>query len=146
MAGLETVLSIAGTVVGAVGGLVSARSESSAARYQAAIANQQATRERENAAIEARNYERRQRALLASARTRRAGSGVNIATGTSLLADTDIAKEIALGTATIRNQGAVSATRLEQQAGLYRQQARYANMGGLIRAGTTLLSGFAEAY
>lgn len=146
MSGFETILSIAGTVIGAVGSFTQGSSESSSASYNAAIARQQADRERQNAEIEARNFRRRQNALLASARARRAGSGVNPAVGTSLLTDTDFVKEIELGTQTIRNSGAVSATRLEQQANLYRRSSRYSQTGGLLRAGTTLLSGFAEMY
>lgn len=142
MAWVAPVLSVVGSLVGAFGAIQAGRTQNKAARFESAVLEQQSAREEQNAAAEARNYERRQRALLASARARRAGSGVDIGTGTSLLVDRDVVKEIELGRQTILNRGEVSSTRLDQQAALVRSGGKFAEYSGYVRGGTTLLSGF----
>jgi hypothetical protein len=141
---ITAAVSIAGTIAGVAGQAQESHAQADTSRAQADIAEQQALREQQNAEADARNFRRRQNALLATARARRAGSGVKVDSGTSLLTDQDFVKEIALGEATIRNQGEVSSTRLEQQAQLYRRQARGIEAGIPMASFGTLLSGFSS--
>ena len=137
-------ISVIGSVIGAVGQAKESRAQADTSRAQADITDQQAVRETQNAEADARNFRIRQNALLATTRARRAASGLKPDTGTSLLTDSDFVKEIALGEATIRNQGQVASTRLDQQADLYRRQARGIEAGIPMASAGTLLSGFAR--
>jgi hypothetical protein len=74
-----------------------------------------------------------------------AGSGVT-SEGTPLLVDDAALDEALLGEATIRVGGQTRATRLEQQAVLSRFRGQAARATGALRAGSTLLTGFGEAF
>ena len=143
MSGIE--LAIASAVIGAVGSIASARSQAAGFEFQASIQRQQAQREREIAERDADAFRRRQSALLATGRARRAASGVAV-TGTPLLVEEDFIEEAALNEALIRAGGAVRATRLEQSALISRRGAGAARTSGLFGAGRTLLTGFGEAF
>lgn len=101
-----------------------------AGQQQAKTQRQQATFARKQAGIDAGEFKRRQRRLLASARVGRGASGVRLLEGSPLLVDDDTIAEIEFGTETIRNQGEVEGTRLDQGAG----QSRLRALGGLATA------------
>lgn len=108
---------------------------------QAAINEQQAMREKQVSAGEERDFRRKQSRLLAERRAGLGASGVEIGTGTPLLAASDFAAETELQALRIRSGGDIRATRLEQGAQLTRAAGRAKQRQGLFRAGSSLLSG-----
>lgn len=142
--GALTAISLGAKVISVVGSVVQGVQQSRAAEQQARVQEQQAQQERLIAAQEAKQYQRRQSRLQAASRAARGASGVQRA-GSVLLVDDDQAREIALGAATIRAGGEVSATRLEQQAYFTRQRGQTSLVGGFFNAGSTLL-GAAELF
>lgn len=137
-------LAAAGIVTGVLGNLSAGRAQRDQADYQAEIAQQQAGYERAASESEADEFLRSQRRLLATARARRGGSGVDLTSGSPLLVDEDTIDEIAFQTARIRHGGEVQATRLEQGAQLRRAQGKAAQRASYFRAGSSLLTGASE--
>lgn len=114
------------------------------ARFKAAINEQQAARERQIAASEEEDFRRRMSRILAERRAGLGGAGIETGTGSPLLSASDFAAEAELNALRIRSGGQTQATRLEQQAQLTRMAGRSAQRRGFARAGSSLLSGFAE--
>lgn len=131
--------------VSAFGALAQGFAQRQAAAFNAATLRQQAERARQIAERDADAFARRQNRVRASARARRAGSGIT-SEGTPLLVDDAALDEALLGEATIRVGGQTRATRLEQQAVLSRLRGGAARTTGALRAGSTLLTGFGEAF
>lgn len=140
------IASAAASAVQAVGAIQSGQAQSKQAAYQAQVYQQQAAREREVAASQEEDYRRQQSRLMAARRAALGASGIEASTGSPLLVSQDFAGEAELQALRIRNAGDVSATRLEQQAGLTRAEGASARTAGFMRAGSSLLSGFGEAY
>lgn len=136
----EAALLAAAIGVSAVGTISSGIAAKRAADFNAAIALQRAQRERDIANRNAAIFRRRQNALSANERARRAGAGVLPGTGTPLLVADAFLDEVLIGEATIRAGGETRATRLEAEASLARFRGRNARTAGFIRAGTTLLT------
>ncbi len=139
MSGAE-ILAGAGLFVSGVGTISSGIAAKRAADFQAAVALQRAAREREVANRNADIFRRRQNALSAAERARRASAGVLPGTGTPLLVADAFLDETLIGEATIRAGGETRATRLEAQAALARFRGRAARTASLFRAGSTLLT------
>lgn len=142
MSGIEiaAIAGLAGAAVSAVGSVSAGQAQANAAEFNATVAQQQAERERQIAQREAADFLRRESRVLAASRARRAGSGVT-SQGSPLLVDESTAAEIELGARNILVSGATNASRLEQQAALDRANARSARAGGILGAGSTLLTG-----
>lgn len=134
------------TAVGGTGLLSAAAGQRQAAFFQAEVLRQQAERERQIAEREAKNFRRRQGKIAAAQRVRRAGSGVLPNEGSSLLVEDLTFDEILLGQATIKQGGQVRASRLLDEAALARLRGGAARSQGAFRSGTTLLTGFGEAF
>ncbi len=132
--------------VSAFGALAQGFAQRQAAEFNAAILRQQAERARQVAEREADLFRRRQGKIAAAQRVRRAGSGVLPNEGTSLLVEDLTFDEILLGQATIKQGGQVRASRLLDEAALARLRGGAARSEGAFRAGTTLLTGFGEAF
>lgn len=132
----------AGSAVSALGAIQQGRAAAAQARFQAAVQEQQATREQQLAEQREQDFRRRQSREMASRRAILGASGVEASAGSPLLVSEDFAGETELQALRIRNQGEVTATRLEQQAQLTRMQGRAARTAGFFRAGSSLLSGF----
>ncbi|MGF1593838.1 MAG: hypothetical protein ACFCUW_11195 [Kiloniellaceae bacterium] len=132
-------LTLVGTLLSAAGSLAAGRADARAAEFNAAMAQQQAVRERDIARREAEDHRRRHSRLLATARARRAGSGVT-SEGSPLMVDEAGAAEIELGAQDILAGGAAAAQRHRQSAAFHRARAGNARNAGLLRAGTTLLT------
>lgn len=128
--------------VSAAGAVASGVMQMRQASQQSAVMRQQADFTRKQAAIDAEEFKRRQRRLLASARAGRGASGVDLLTGSPLMVDDDSIAEIVFQTERVRRTGEVQATRLDQQAQLVRSQGRGALGSSLLSAGGTLLGGF----
>ena len=103
-------------------------------------AEQQAERARQNAAANEQDF-RRQRDR--DRGTIRANKGE--LTGSTLLSVEDFTAEAELAALRIRSGGEVRATRFEQEAELTRFKGRQAQTGSFFRAGSSLLSGIANA-
>ncbi len=131
--GLASLVKAISAVSGAIG-------QSRARNTQADIFNAQARRERAVSEREAMDFRRRTSRIEASARARRAVSGVDPGSGTALLTQGDLAAEAELGALDILNVGAARATQLQNQARLQRFAGRSAIAEGAARAGTTLLT------
>ncbi len=129
----------------ATGAVASGMAASQAGKYSARASRQAAEHERQLAEVREQDFRREQSRLQARARALRAGSGVAYA-GTPLLTDTDMLREIEHQAAIIRVGGEAQATRYEQEAQLARMRGRSAKTAGFIKAGSTLLTGFGEAY
>src|SRR3546814_552523 len=127
--------------VGAVGAISSGKAQANAAEYQAEVTQQQADQERIASRQDEEDFRRDQSRLLAQRRAAMGGSGVDMATGSPLLANEDFASEVELQARRIRAGGETRATRLGQQAGLYESQAGSAKTAGFKRGGSLLLQG-----
>lgn len=143
---LSPQLLLASAALNAVGSYSQGQAAKSQAEFQARVGEQQATRTRQIAASEEEDFRRKQSALLAQRRAALGKSGIDIGTGTPLLAAGDFAAETELQALRIRAGGETQATRLEQQAELTRAGGRSAAQRGLFRAGSSLLSGYAGTF
>ena len=136
-------------LIGAGLSAVSAISQGQAAKkeagFRATVAQQQAQREREVSDAEEEDFRRAQTTALAQRRAALGASGIDIGTGSPLLAASDFAAETELQALRIRSGGETRATRLEQNASLLRSSGRNAQRQGFMRAGSSLLTGFADA-
>ena len=135
MAAALPFIKIAATVITVIGAI----SEGNAARQQAdfnaaailqqserqaQIQEQQAGREKEVAAAEEDDFRREQRRLFAQRRAALGVSGIDISTGSPLLAAEDFITEAEFQALRIRSGGETSAIRLRQQAALGRSAGR----------------------
>src|SRR3546814_5227083 len=77
--------------VGAVGAISSGKAQANAAEYQAEVTQQQADQERIASRQDEEDFRRDQSRLLAQRRAAMGGSGVDMATGSPLLANEDFA-------------------------------------------------------
>ena len=144
--GLTTVVSLAGSIIGAASALSAAKGQAAQSNYQAEVLRQQAQADRDKAAAEEEDFRRRQSRTAASRRAALGASGVEIGSGSPLLVSQDFASEAELGALRIRHGGEVSATRAEQSAELQRFSGRNALRAGRFRAGASLLSGGIKAF
>lgn len=143
--GIEIAM-LAGVALSAVSAVQQGQADKEAADFQADINDQQAQREREVSARESAQFDREQRALLARSRAIRAGSGIEIDSGTPLLTDRASVEEIELGKATILSGGEAKSTRLQQEAELIRRSGKNAQTSGYLKGGSSLLTGAAKVW
>ena len=153
-------LALMGTAVSAMGMLQQGQAQSSQMAFQAGvaqnnatIAQQQATRARQQARIDSEDYSRGQSDLMAKRRSLMGDTGAQATAGSPLAVSSDFAGESVLNTMRIRNQGEVTANRLEQevmnqqaQAGLYGMQGRQAVKSSYYKAGGSLFKGGSDIW
>ncbi len=137
-------LAAAAAVVGAISSIKGGYDAKNQADAQANIEDVRAAREREIAGLNERDFRRRQSAALGELTAARGTSGTDPGTGSSLLVPEDFRAETELQALRIRQGGQIQASRLEQQADLYRRAGRSAQITGYARGGASLLSGFAN--
>ena len=125
-----------------------AADEAAALDTQATVIEQSAQQAREAARIEASDFRRKMSRQFAARRAAMGASGVDLSSGSVLLAVDDFAREAKLQELRIRYGGEVQATRALQQADLIRANAgRRRTAGGnaqtmgFMRAGASLLKG-----
>lgn len=109
-------------------------------KKQANIARGQAEQERMLAQITEQDYRRTQSRLYSEKRAAAGRSGVDMSTGSPMLAASDYAAEAELNALRIRAGGKINASRLEQQAGFYKQAGNMSLFQGAVRAGASLLA------
>lgn len=151
-----TILTAGGIALAAVGQIGAGNAAAAQAEGQAAVANYNAkVQEQEARSQEAQATFRQRRQAEEAARiasSLQAGLGASGAVsseGTPLLIQAKQAAESELDNLLIGYEGQLGASRSRSQAaldrmqaGIYGQQAGYARMGGMIGAGSTLLTGF----
>lgn len=135
-----TYVALAAAAISAAGTVVTGIQQQKQAKTQSAILRQQADRERLQSEADEKEFRDQQQRLLAKRRAVLGGSGVDLSSGSPLLASQDFAGETELQALKIRNGGEVRGTRLEQNAGLVSAKGNAAMTGSLFRAGATLLS------
>ena len=161
-AGMGTManMSLLGTVISGVGMLQQGQAQGSQMAFQAGvaqnnavIAQQQADRARKQARIDSEDYARGQSDLMAKRRSLMGDTGAQATAGSPLAVSSDFAGESVLNTMRIRNQGEVTANRLEQevmnqqaQAGLYGMQGRQAVKSSYYKAGGSLFKGGSDIW
>lgn len=144
---------IAAAVVGVVAAAASAyaaysasEAQAKAISYQKKQANINAKQARDSAAVAAEIAHERHQRVLAAQRVALGASGVTTTEGSALLVQMDAAEQAALEEGRIRAAGATAATGLDNQAKLYKYNARETRRAGAIGAGTSLIGGTVRAY
>ncbi len=132
--------------IGAAGSISQGIAAKGQSDFQANVSRQRAASERQISASEEEDFRRKQSRLFAERRAASGRSGVEIGTGSPLLAAGDFAAETELQALRIRAGGKIRSGRLEQGAVLTRMGGRAAQRRGFTRAGSSLLSGFGEAF
>jgi len=145
MAIVATAATVVSGAIGAAGAISQGQASQNQARAQAAIYSQKAASERQAAAAREGDFRAEQNRLMARRRALLGGSGVDPSTGSPLLTGEDLAGEIELQALRIRHGGAVSATRLQQQAALTRAAGSAEAQAGFWRGGSLLLGTAAES-
>lgn len=131
-------------IVGGASAIEQGRQQSAALEYNAQVARQQALAELERARLEEAQFRRRSRQVEGAQRAAMGVSGAVVGSGSfqDVLADDAIQAE--LGALAIRYGGQQQARFYSQQARLDRRRAASASRAGIIRGGTTLLTGAYE--
>lgn len=146
MAALSTIALMAAGGLGLVGGIAEGKAARAQADFQARVNEQQAVRERQVSKEEEKDFRRVQSSNFAERRAAMGASGVDIGSGSPLMASGDFAAEVELQAQRIRSGGDVRATRLEQEAALTRAAGRAAQRQGILRGGASLLGSAARAF
>ena len=145
MAGIETILAIASTAVGAIGTLASGAAERQAAEFEARQREQQAQEAR--AVSQRQALEKRREQRLLQSRQLAAAAAVGGADDPSVIdifAETEERGQLAFETELYR--GETQARGLETAAQVRRFEGRQAQLGSFIQAGSDILSGGASLY
>jgi hypothetical protein len=116
------------------------RAQSKAARYEAEIARQQATYERSLADADAARVRRDSNALLGRQMARFAAAGMDVGSGSALLAQQSLAAEAEMEALRIRNGGTIRASALERSADLTLRRARDSARQGFASLAPGLLA------
>lgn len=146
MAAFSTVAMLIAGGLGAAGSIGQGRSAKAQADFQARVNDQQALREKQVSAEEEKDFRRVQSSNFAERRAAMGASGIDLSSGSPLLASEEFAAEAELQARRIRAGGEVKSLRSEQEAGLLRMAGKSAQRQGVVRGGASLLSGFAKAY
>lgn len=141
-AGLSTILSTAGSAIGAVGAIQSGNAANAAAQHQAAQLEAAGQTERAIAQREAEENRRQARLMQSRARAVGAASGGGI----DLDLAGDIAEEGEYRALTSIWEGEEAAKGRKAQAAAARFEGKQAKKAGYLKAGKTLLSGGASLF
>lgn len=148
MAAVSTITAVAlvaSAAIGAAGAISQGRAAKKQAEFTATVQRQQAERERLEAANREEDFRRDQSKRMAQRRAALGASGVEIGTGSPLLASEDFAAETELQALRVRSGGETRATRLEQSALLTSAAGKNAQTAGFVRAGSLLVGGAGKA-
>ena len=145
-------IAVIGAGISAVGMIQQGKATASQMAFQSQVAindsivaAQQRDRALKTAELDAKDYERQQGDLMATRRSLLGTTGAQATTGSPLAVSRDFSGESAYNAAKIRNQGFVTANRLEQeirnkqgQGMLYRAQGQQAKTSSYYQAGGSL--------
>lgn len=155
--GFATALAIAGTatsVIGTLGaGRAQAQQQAAMSRYNARLAALNAEATRAKARFDQIRQQRRGRKIMGRLRARLGASGALMSEGAPLALLAEQSAELALENALIGYEGLVTAQKWRSQAamdiaqaGLYEARGRAEQRASYLKAGSTLLTGFGQAY
>jgi hypothetical protein len=146
LASLASYASLGAGVLGAVSAVQQGSAAQAQGKAQAGMLNQQAERERLVAQQDEEDFRNRQSRAMASRRALMGGSGIDPSSGSALLASEDMAGEIELQALKIRNNGAATSTKLQNDAGLARWAGNTERKQSFVRGGASLLQGAGYAF
>lgn len=145
MAGLETILALAGTATSAIGTIAAGSAAQADAEFQAK--QLEAKGQEEFAASQREAAEKRKDARLLLSRSQALAAASGAGTGGSVLEnEQDIAGEGELQALSSLYAGESRKRGLYDQAAASRRSGKAAKMGSYFKAGGTLLSGAGSAY
>ena len=153
-------IAVIGAGISAVGMIQQGKATASQMAFQSQVAindsivaAQQRDRALKTAELDAKDYERQQGDLMATRRSLLGTTGAQATTGSPLAVSRDFSGESAYNAAKIRNQGFVTANRLEQeirnkqgQGMLYRAQGQQAKTSSYYQAGGSLFKTGGEIW
>lgn len=148
MSGVEilmAVTAIAGTAMSVAGQAQAASQQRKMGEYQAKVAEKQAIETAQAAEFEADKQRENTRRLLSTQRARYAGAGVTFE-GSPLLVMEQTAADAELDAQAIEWGGGVRAGGYKSQAGMSLWEGNTLYQAGMIKAGSTLLTGASKAY
>ena len=140
-----TALLVAGGVA-AAGAVSSGMAEKERSDFSAADQIQNAVRAKEISEEEATDFERRASRAAGASIAKGGGSGVQLNTGSNLLAQQDHAAEVELQALRIRAGGKTESQRLIEQASLTKAAGKSAQTRGFFKAGSSLLSSASKVF
>ena len=120
--------------------------ENKARRRQGEVADQQAAWEVARSGVDADEYRRKASSIEARQRAIRAGSGIEVDTGTAAAMQEEVAKEGEFGAQTLLREGALRSFRLREEADTYRRAGQNSMIGGFIRGAGSFLTGAKAGY
>jgi len=139
-------LMLAGTALGAFGEYQAGQDQSAMAEYNAKVQEREAQAAEQKAMIESRRQAAEAARQMSTLRARMGASGVISTTGAPLEIQAEQARQSELENAMIGYEGVTEAQRLRSGAAQTRYAGKVAKQASRIKAGTTLLTGFGQAY
>ena len=124
--------------------VMSARGQASGAKMQAELARRQAERERQIGAMQASQLREQSKRTEGTQRALLAARGGDTGTGSALLVQEELAEEGEFNARLAENNAAARSSQFEAENVLQQARARQIRSAGLMRAGTTLLSGASD--
>lgn len=142
----STMLALGAVGLAAAGSAAGGIDADKQASFKAADQRQQGAREKQIAEDQEEDFRRQQSRVAAANRAAGGQSGVDLSSGSSLLAMSDFESEVELNALRIRAGGDTSQARANTQAALTSAAGTSAKRRGFIRAGSSLLSGGANTF
>ena len=124
--------------------VMSAQGAGQSAKMQAELARRQADRERQIGQLQAKQQREKNKRVEGTQRALLAARGGDTGTGSALLVQEELAEEGEFNARLAENNAAARASGFEAEAVLQQARARQARAAGLMRAGSTLLSGASD--
>jgi len=146
MSWLPTALMVVGTTMSAVSTYQQAKAASDAAKYNAELARQQAETIEKVGELEKEKLERRKRQILGQQRAAYAQAGVRVGSGSPLEVMADTAAQIELDIAAQEYNTRIGISRARTKAEIQEMYAKQYKRAGLLGAGSTLLTGYGQAF
>ncbi len=143
--GVGTALSIGGTLLNVVSSLRAGAVEREQANVESAFAEAQASQEEARAADEEKRRRQAAAKLTSTQRARFAAQGIDISTGTPLLVVAETLLASQEDVEAIRETGRAKAKTFRVQAHTFRDFGKQSQRATRIGAGSSLLSGLAQA-
>ena len=139
-------IALAAVSTGAQAGMqmMSAKAQSNQAKMQAELARRQADRERQIGAMQAQQQREKNKRTEGTQRALLAARGGDTGTGSALLVQSELAEEGEFNARLQENNAAARASGFEAENVLQQARARQIQAAGLMRAGSTLLSGASD--
>jgi len=137
-------LALGSTIFQGISSVIGGMNEQKQANFQAQVKDEQAQQELKLAAERERDFKLQQDQKLAEYRAAAGAGGVHLDAGSTLASFVDFKGEEALQAKRIQDSGQLNAQRLRQSASMDRQAGSNAAMSGFARAGSSLLTGFAN--